>query len=910
MSEHYLKALFDPSSIVIVGASETKNSVAALITKKIHQQFTGKVYFVNPKHKKILEQDCFKSINDINYVIGDTIDPRSDIKNNTSIDLAIIVSPLRTVENSIRKCAKIGISNVLVMTHYPSSYKLEITSSMKSLLKVAQDLNVRLLGPNATALIRPSINFNASLTDNKIQAGKLALVSRSSSICNSIVDWAETEQIGFSSIVSNGSVLDLNLSDILDFLANDIKTSCIVIHINQVIHSRHFMSALKAAAMRKPVVILKSSRNNGSYSDAISKTIDVHAMDDVFRAAVLRAGANYAPTLTKLYTAAKILASNQRTKGNRLAIISNGYGPMMLANDRLRALNLATNQLSPSLISELKKTSDTLINHENAVIIFDQENIAKHYVNSIKLLLASKEVDAIAIILAPNPMFDSLEVAAEITKAVKPTKKPVLAIWLGTSSGGKGRKFLIKQKISNYRTPEAAIDAFSFLCNHLTNIQNQLKIPYPLKKQLLPNLDAANAIIGSNLKQKRNVLSKMDSIRLLEAFHIKSIPSMHTESLEDAIRIAEGIGYPVVLKIDTQHLRYKSDVSGVVLNINNEKILRKSYLRIEKSISNLPASILIDGILVEKMNAPTNSRFLNISILNDPAFGPVISFGGSGIESPIVNDRAIQLPPVNRRLAEELINNTQVSLFLDKYRNLPAANREKLRGVLIRVSEIAVHLPQVFELSINPLVLDENQALGNDVRIVIQKTSNDNKHFSHLAIHPYPSDWRRRVTIKKNKSVELRPIRGEDAQAEIELVNSMSRESKYLRFMHAVNEISPEMLSRFTKFDYDREMAFGAFLEKKNKEILIGVSRYAINPDKQSCEFAIAIADEYHGLGLAKQLMLILIEHVKDHDLKIIEGTVLKNNTSMDKLMSSLGFSKHSSPDEYEINIFRLEFDS
>ncbi len=903
MSEHYLKALFDPSSIVIIGASETKNSLAALITNKLHKQFTGKIYFVNPGHKKVLQAACFKSVKDIKQEKGEIVE-------KVNIDLAVIVSPLRTVEKSIRECAKIGISNVLVMTHYPNTYKLEITSSMKSLLKVAQEVKVRLLGPNATALIRPSTNFNASLTDNKIQAGRLALVSRSSSICSSIVDWAETEQIGFSSIISNGSVVDLNLSDILDFLANDIKTSCIVIHVNQVVNSRRFMSALKAAAMRKPVVILKSSRYNGSYSDAVSKTIDVHAMDDVFRAAVLRAGANYAPTLTKLYTAAKILASNQRTEGNRLAIISNGHGPMMLANDRLRDLNLATNILSPSLISELKKTSSTLMTYENAVIIFDQENIVEHYVQSIKLLLASKEVDAIAIILAPNPMFDNLEVAAEIAKIVKPTKKPILAIWLGTASGGQGRQILTEEKVSNYRTPEAAIDAFSFLCNHLANIQSRLNIPYPLKKQLPPNVAAANEIIESNLRQKRNVLSKMDSIRLLEAFHIKSIPSMHAKSLSGAIRIAEEIGYPVVLKIDTQHLTYKSDVGGVVLNINNAQMLKKSYLQIKKSISNLPSKIVIDGIIVEKMNAPANGRLLNISILNDPAFGPVISFGAGGTQSPAISDRAIQLPPLNRRFAEDLINNTKVSLILSKYRNLPSANREKLREVLIRTSEIAVHLPQIFELSINPLVLDDHQALVNDVRIIVQKTKQDTKHFSHLAIHPYPSDWRRRVNIKKNKSVELRPIRAEDAQAEIKLVNSMSRESKYLRFMHAVNDISPELLSRFTKLDYDREMAFGAFLEKNNKEKLIGVSRYSINPDKQSCEFAIAIADEYHGLGLAKQLMLVLIEHVKDRDLKVIEGTVLKINTSMDKLMASLGFSKRPSPDDYDINIFRLEFDS
>lgn len=903
MSEHYLKALFDPNSILIVGASETKNSLAALITSKLHSNYTGNLYFVNPKHKQILQERCYKSAADINLKAED----KTKLKH---IDLSIIISPLRTIEKSIRDCAKIGIKNVLVMTHFPNTFTLETTYSMKNLLKVAKEVDVRLMGPNATALVRPSKQFNASITDNEILPGKLALVSRSSSICNSIIDWAETEQIGFSSIISNGSVLDLNLSDILDFLANDAKTSCIVIHINQVIHSRSFMSALKAAAMRKPVVILKSSRNNGSYSDAVSKTIDVHAMDDVFRAAVLRAGASYAPTLTRLYTAAKILASNQRTQGNKLAIISNGYGPMMLANDRLKDLKLPTDSFSPALYKELQKTTKNLLIHENAVVFHDQDNIVDHYLQSIKILIASKEINAIAIILAPSPMFDHLEVATEIANAVKTTKKPILAIWLGTASGGQGRRILTEHKIANYRTPEAAIDAFKFLCNHFSNLQSQLKIPYPLKQQELPNVELANEIIESNLRNKRNVLSKMDSIKLLKAFHIKCIPSKHVSSIEDAANIAEEIGYPVALKIDTQHLTYKSDVGGVIVNIDNAETLKKSYLKIKKSVSKLASSILIDGIIVEKMNAPPSGRLLNISILNDPAFGPVISFGTGGTISSAIDDRAIQLPPLNRRFAEELIDNTKVSLILGKYRNLPAANREKLREVLIRVSEMAVHLPTLFELSINPLVLDENQALVNDVRIIVRKSNKVIKHYPHLAIHPYPADWRRRVSIKKNKSVELRPIRGEDAQAEVDLLANMSRESKYMRFMHAVNEITPEMLSRFTKLDYDREMAFGAFLLKKKKEKLIGVSRYSINPDKQSCEFAVAIADKYHGMGLAKQLMLVLIEHIKDSDLKVIEGTVLKNNTSMDNLMASLGFTKHSSPDDYDINIFRLEFNN
>ncbi|KAG1694797.1 putative esterase YheT [Nymphon striatum] len=475
--------------------------------------------------------------------------------------------------------------------------------------------------------------------------------------------------------------------------------------------------------MRKPVVILKSSHDNGSYSDAIAKTKDVRAMDDVFHAAVLRAGADHVSTLTNLYAAAKILASNQRTKGSNLAIISNGNAPVMLANDRLRDLGITTARLSKELITDLKSTSNSNFS-------------------------SSKEVDAIAIILAPDPLIDSVNVATEVAKTVKSSKKPILGIWMGTASGGQGRRLLTDENISNYRTPEAAMDAFSFLSNHLANRQRILQVPYPLKKTLPPNVTIANEIIDKNLEQKRNVLSRIDAIWLLEAFNIKCNQSLHAETLEEALEIAEDIGYPVALKIDSQNITYKSDVEGVKLNIQTPKMLKKAYLQIKKSISELRDHIIIDGIIIERMHAPSTGRLLNISILNDPAFGPIITFG---------------------------------------------TWRKK--------------------------------RLVNDVQIVVQKAKSNTKHFDHLAIHPYPSDWLRSITIKKNKKVEVRPIRGEDAQAEIEFMNCMSSESKYFRFMHAVNDLTPEMLSRFTKLDYDREMAFGAFIQKKKKDKLLRSNR-------------------------------------------------------------------------------------
>ncbi len=756
-----------------------------------------------------------------------------------SIDLGVIVCPIGAVEKVTKQCADQGIKNVIVMTDFPTSYRGEITKEIKSLCDVAQYRKVRLLGPNVSALIRSSSKLNLSLTENTILPGKLALVSRSSAICNSVIDWAETEQVGFSSIISHGAGVDVDLADILDFLSSDYRTNSIVLYINHIHNSRRFMSALRAAAKIKPVIVLKSAHENGSYSDVVTKIPNVHVMHDIFLAAVLRAGADNVSSLSNLFAAAKILGSSQQTRGERLGIVSNGYGPVMLANDRLRDLGISTHKLSPELATELKSTADGLLSFENAIMISDRKDLAALYAENVKRLLASSEIDAVAIFLAPSAMIDAEAIAFEVAKVLKRAQKPVLAVWLGSNTAGKGRQALIKEKISNYRTPESAMEAFSFLCHHFANRQRLLQVPFALKKTQPPALDQSRTLIKKSLDNKENVLSKEDTQRLLEAFHVKCDFS---EKANNAQSVSLG-------------------------------------------------------------------RPLKLAILNDPVFGPVISLGFGGALSSALKNSAIQLPPLNRRLSENLINDAEISTVLDKYHNVVPLNRGELRDVLMRVSEISTQLPEVFELTLDPLMLGESDAVVGDAQVVVQKVDKDHKLFSHLAIHPYPSDWHRHIVIQDDQKVEVRPIRAEDAKAEVKFIDNMSKESKYFRFMYVVNTLTPEMLSNFTKLDYDREMAFGAFMQKDGEDILLGESRYAINPDKKSCEFSIVVDDNFQGMGLARQLMLILIEHIKDHDLQIIEGTVLKKNMAMDKLMMSLGFTKRASPEDYDINIYTLKYD-
>ena len=486
-------------------------------------------------------------------------------------------------------------------------------------LQAATKANVRILGPGVSCLIRTSSNLNASSSKNRILTGKLALVTRSNSIANSILDWADKQEVGFSSVISYGAELDLCLSDILDFLVNDSRTSSIILQLDNVIDTRRFMSALTEAAKRKPVVILKSGHEIGSYSDAITKTSDVRSMDDVFNAALTRAGVDRVYTLASLFAAAKILASNQRTYGTRLGIISNGKGPILLANDRLRHLRLEVPILSKELAAKLTANQDTAWEQYNAALVSNGESIATGFAGATKIMLSSDEIDAIALIFAPDATTDPLETAKAIINAVKKAYKPVLVVWLGDSKIAESRYLLTDNKISNYRTPESAIDAFSFLCTHMRNRNLLLQVPYPLSKIIPADITAAKKIIQRNLEQKRRVLSQVDSRLLLEAFHIPCTPSRHASSVDEAIQVADDLGYPVVLKIDSPNITYKSDVNGVILNIRNAKALKKAYRSMMESAKELRPTAIIDGVVVESMYVPKNGRELMIRIINDPS---------------------------------------------------------------------------------------------------------------------------------------------------------------------------------------------------------------------------------------------------------------------------------------------------
>lgn len=885
MNLHSLHPLFEPTNIALIGASERAGALGTLLLQNaLSSEFRGKFFPVNPKYKSVQSQPCYRALKDIEQ----------------PIDLAIICTPIHRLGEQIKACGKAKIPVALIMSE--GEYD-------KNLMDIARQSNVRLIGPNSAGIIRPWRKLNATLMRHLPSNGKLALISQSSAMTHTLLDWAEDAKVGFSTVVTTSSECDVDVADMLDYLINDGRTKSILLYLNQISNGRRFMSALSAAAKEKPIVVLKSSYTAERYCDIVARTGEVMSSDDVFTAAVHRAGAVRVNNIHDVFSAAKALSDNCRTQGKKLGILSNGIAPAFVAVDQLRNQKLDIPHLSEELQSQLKSLG--VSDSANPVILNHVEGLADQCHAIGKALLSSGEIDALLVIHAPDPRTDALEVAKQLSQ-IKQQRRPLLTCWMGEIDSVAARQHFRELDIPTFRTPEAAVRAFTCLCAHLDSQKQLLQVPYPLSKSAPPNLGAARRLLSEALEKRQRVLDPQAAKSLLSLFHIPVVQSQHANNVQEAVECAEQIGYPVVVKLQTESFTYKSDFDGVRLNIGNEQALKDACIAMHTQALTLISWEHIRGFTVEKMVPAGQSRAIRIRVLNDPTFGPVISFGSGGDMGSIYLDRCIQLPPLNRYLCDDLMARSPIAKLLENFRNFHAVDKEVLRRVLMRISSMVCELPEIHEMTVNPLLVKADRAIALDVQVVLQSTEGEAIKYSHLAIHPYPQDWVSVNRLKNGDAITLRPIRPEDAKIEHDFVNRLSSESKYFRFMHAVRELSPHMLAKFTKIDYDREMAFVALSQSTHDgaETMVGVSRYAINPDKETCEFAVAIADDWTGRGLAKLLMNRIIKHAQARGLSAIEGTVLINNTAMHNLMTALGFKGSRNEEDRDIMDYVLDLKS
>lgn len=881
MDKHYLAPLFSPASVVVFagargesGGSAPRALVGTLQDALRAQRYAGTLHFLDIETSGTL---------------ADLAQARAD--------LAIIALPPQEIAAALELAGRIRCRAALVISSGIDD------GQATALKKIAQREDVHLLGPNSLGFQRPHLQLNASVAGPLARAGSLAMVSQSGALTASMLDWARKNMVGFSAVVSVGSHSSLDIAEVLDFLAHDPQTQSIIVYFEGINNARHFMSALRSAANAKPVVVLKAGRKPAGNEAAQTHSSTIVGSDDVFDAALRRAGAVRVRSFVELFSAAKCLASRYRPVGRRLAIITNGGGPGVLAADWVNEISLQLAKLSPASVAALSPQLPASASLSDLVDLSEEATPA-NYEAAIAAAGKDPQVDGLLAIYSPKTRTDASAMARALVSAHGSISKPLLSCWMGDASVGEGRAIINEAGIPSFRTPEAAVGAFGNIAAFYQNQQLLQQIPPPLSTMAKPDIEGARLVIESVLAERRKVLTEMESKTLLSAFHIPITRTLLARSAHEAMMIATQLGFPVALKIDSPDISHKSDVDGVALNIMNGASARDTYRDMVERVARLMPEAHVNGVTVQKMARAQRGREIHVGLVTDKPFGPVIVFGAGGTMIELINDRSMELPPLNTFLARQLIARSRVAETLGEWRGASAVDMEALEQLLLRVSEMVCELPELREMDINPIIVDASGAVAVDARILIDSAprpaggrSND---YHHLSILPYPARHERTWPMPGGGMYTVRPIHPGDAPMLQELVQHLSPQSRYFRFVSWFEELPATMLSRFTLIDYDREMALVAvFLERTTDaageihetERIVGVSRYITNPDQESCEFSLLVADEFSGKGIGSRLMESIIEAAREKGLSEIDGLVLTSNSEMLKLMKKLGFS-------------------
>lgn len=889
MGQHYLKPLFSPESVAIFGASDRVDSVGQIVlSNMLKSGYKGALFPINPKHEEIQGHKAYASLFQVSEIV----------------ELAVIATPAQTVPDIIEDCGKHGIKAAVIISAGFSETGATGQALECAVLENARRYGIRLLGPNCLGIMRPDKGLNATFNKGGANAGNLAFVSQSGALCTAILDWAQTNDVGFSSVVSLGSTADVDFGEILDYLVTDQLTQNILLYIEGIRNARSFMSSLRAAARIKPVILVKVGRHEAGSKAAMSHTASLVGSDDAFDAAVRRAGVVRVQTITQLFSAAKALSCGFHPSGNRLAIVTNGGGPGVMATDHAIDLGLEMAILSDTTMEQLNQVLPPTWSHGNPVDVIGDAQ-ADRYQNAVRACLEDPNVDGVLAILTPQAMTKPLEAANTLIELSKQYSKPLLTCWMGESQVAESRVAFNLARKPNFRTPEPAVEVFSYLSAYYRNQKLLMQTPGPLSHHLEPDVEAARMIIDGALQDRRKILSEMESKALLSAFHIPVAQTMIAHSPNEAMLIAQQLGFPVVMKVNSRDITHKTDVGGVLLNLANAQAVTAAYHTIIANVKLNRPDAYMDGVSIEPMVVKPNGRELMVGVTSDAVFGPVITFGAGGTMVEVIGDRAVVLPPLNTFLVKDLIQSTHVAKMLCSFRHMPPVDMAALESVLLRVSEMVCELPALTEMDINPLIVDEQGALAADARIVIALRQPSADRYAHMAIYPYPTHLISTWQLADGRNITIRPIRPEDAEIEQAFVRGLSEEARYFRFMFSVQELSQTMLLRFTQIDYSREMALIAVTFEQDKEIELGVARFAISPEGESCEFALVIADAMQGKGLGQKLMTALMDAARAKGLKVMAGEVLKTNTNMLKLMNRLGFSIEDRLDDDNIKRVR-----
>ena len=893
MSVYRLDKVFAPRSVAVVGASPRDKSPGHAVLRNLRAgSFAGDIYLVNPHYDAIEGIAAAKAYGDLPGIA----------------DLAVIAVPPPAVAPTIAAAGAKGTAAAIVLTsglgHGPGSLAEDCE-------RAARRTGMRLIGPNCLGVLVPAVHLNASFAASMPRPGDLALISQSGAIATGLVEWGAVRGIGFSAVVSIGDSIDVDFADLLDYFALDRATRAILLYIESIKDARKFMSAARAAARSKPVLVVKSGRNRQGAKAAMTHTGALAGSDAVYDAAFRRAGLIRVLDLDELFAAAETLGHLTHLAGDRLAILTNGGGIGVLAVDRLGDLGGTLASISPAAMAKLDAALPSIWSHANPADISGDAD-EERYAVALEQLLADDANDALLVMNVPTALASPLAAAKSVIAGVERHRrehrpgKPVFAVWIGASESAETA--FDAAKIPSYATEADAVGGFMHLVRYRQARAQLMATPPSLPQDFAPDRVAVRPIIDRVMAEKRTWLDPVEMTELFSAYGIAITPAALARDADEAAAVAKphlAAGQAIVLKIQSPDIVHKSEIGGVRLNLISEAEVRQAANDILSRARTAMPKARIAGVTVFPMIVRPKARELIVGLADDPTFGPVVVFGQGGTAVEVISDKALALPPLDLALAHDLIGRTRVSRILKAYRNVPAADEQAIALLLVKLSQLAADFAEIGEIDLNPVLADETGVIAVDARVSVRPAApHRGGPAGRFAIRPYPKEWERHLTLPDGSKLLVRPVRPEDESLYPPFFARVTQQDLRLRFFAPVKEFSHGFIARFTQIDYARAMAFIA-IDEASRDML-GVVRLHIDPNYETAEYAILVRSDLKGHGLGWTLMELIIEYARAEGLRTIRGQVLRENVTMLQMCRKLGFTVASDPQDPSVALVNL----
>ncbi|MCK4540285.1 bifunctional acetate--CoA ligase family protein/GNAT family N-acetyltransferase [Candidatus Parcubacteria bacterium] len=869
-----LDSIFNPKVIAVIGASDKKGSVGhSLMDNLINSEYAGIVYPVNIKREHVHSVRAYNSVTEI----------------PGKVDLAIIATPAATVPDIIKECGRAGVAGAVIISAGFKEIGKTGEEMTEKIIATARKYDMRIIGPNCLGFMCPDLHLNATFANKMALPGKIAFISQSGALGTAILDWSLKNNVGFRYFVSIGSMADISFHDLIDYFGQDSEVESILIYMESLSDARKFMSAARAFARSKPIIILKVGRTSEGARAAKSHTGSLTGNDAIFDAAFKRAGIIRVDTVVSLFHTAKSLAMQPHPLGNRMAVITNAGGPGIIATDALVYSGGKIAKLSKGTMEKLDSFLPANWSRNNPVDILGDADSSR-YLDTLKIVLKDKNVDAILIILTPQSMTNPTEVARKLVNLKIKTNKTILATWMGGYDVQEGRVILEKGNIPVYRQPEDAIKSFSYIFGYSKNLEILYETPASIPHAFNPEMELNQKLIDSVIADGRTALNEYEAKEFLKNYDICAADNVFAKSAKEAGAAAAKIGFPTAMKILSPDIIHKTDIGGVKLNINTKEEAEIAYRDIIKSVKRAEPEARIDGVLIEAM---VKKRYeLLIGCKSDPIFGPTIIFGMGGVAVEVFKDFTIGLPPLNMALSLNLIKETKIYKLLKGYRNMPGVDIQSIQYLLYKFAYLVADFPEIKELDINPFAVDKEGGVVLDAKVLLDKKviGKKLKPYEHLVISPYPKEYIYTFKLKGGKDVVIRPIRPEDEPMEAEMFATFSKETQRHRFFQQIKEITHELLQSFTQIDYDREMALIAEITERKKKKMIGVVRLIADPLDNTAEFAIVVGDPWQFKGLGSEFTRLILNIAKERGVKKIYAKYFNDNKIMENIFKKYNF--------------------